>query len=379
MERTCAANRYGKAVWQPLHLTNSFEALLMNIIESKPISAIQLFKPLLAAAVLCTAMAAPARSDQYTGPVFGLATTPNGDILAADSGAGTLDLNSDRNPFPAVPGITDIAPIGRSSLWVTRSGGDGLSDTGQALLRVSRGEVREIANLWDFELNNNPQTDDVRSNPFDVHALDGDAALVADAAANDLLHIDSEGNVEAVAIFPTRPASLVSLKAALGCPESLVAPICFMGDVINSQAVSTSIAVGPDGYYYVGELRGFPGPLDQSRIWRVAPWAEWADCASSVDCEVVFDGGFTSIIDLAFGPDGLLYVVEFDENGWFAAEVLHRPAGGTINACDVATLQCVEVATGILYVTAITFGKDGQLWATQNAIIPPLASVIAIP
>jgi hypothetical protein len=331
--------------------------------------------------LLCLALLSLASSAaaQYTGPLFGLASTPKGDILVADTGAGIIDAKSGTSTFPALPGITDIAPIGNGSFWVVRSGGEGTFDHGQAVLRVSRGNARVIANLWDFEETYNPQTDDIRSNPFDVHALGGGAALVADAAANDLLYVDDEGNVDAVAIFPTRLASLVSLKAALGCPGSGIAPICFMGDAIPAQAVPTSIAVGPDGYYYVGELRGFPGPLNQSRIWRVAPGAVWADCATSPDCEVVFDGGFTSIIDLAFGPDGLLYVVEFDENGWFAAEVLGIVAGGTVNACDVDSLQCVVVAGGIPFPSAITFGKNGQLWATRNSIIPPLASVIAIP
>jgi hypothetical protein len=329
--------------------------------------------------VLMFLLAAPAWAGDFAGPVFGLATAPNGDLLAADSGAGIVEVESGQNPFPALPGITDIAPIGNNSLWASRGGAEGLSDEGQALLRVSRGRTTVVANLWAFEEAYNPQTDDVRSNPFDVHSLGGDAALVADAAANDLLYVDNQGNVEALAVFPTRLASLVSLKSALGCPASGIAPLCFLPDAMPAQAVSTSVAVGPDGYYYVGELRGFPGPLNQSRIWRIAPWASWADCGSSTDCEVAFDGGFTSIIDLKFGPDGLLYVVEFDENGWYAAEVLHMPAGGAISACDVDSLQCEEVASGIPYVTAITFDRNGQLWATENAIIPPLASVITVP
>ena len=336
---------------------------------------------LIRVSITCALLASSAStwSNDYAGPLFGLAPTPNGNVLVADSGSGVVQVNTGINGFPAIPGITDIAPIGNSSLWVTRSGPEGLSDEGQALLRVSRGQVSVIANLWEFELMYNPQPDDVRSNPFDVNSLGGEAALVADAAGNDLLKINKRGQVEAVAIFPTRLASLVSLKAALGCPGSGIAPVCFLGDFIPAQAVSTSIAVGPDGYYYVGELRGFPGPLNQSRIWRVAPWASWADCEVSEDCEVVFDGGFTSIIDLVFGPDGLLYVVEFDENGWFAAEVLGIPAGGTINACDLANLHCDEVATGISFPTAVTFDKSGQLWTTENAIFPDIASVTAVP
>jgi hypothetical protein len=316
------------------------------------------------------------QTSAWDGPLFGLATAPDGDVLVADTGAGVV--NDDTGALmQSIPGVTDIAPIGKGSWWVTRTGaGVGDTDSGQALLRASKGKVRVIANLFQFEQANNPHPATLQSNPFDVHALGGDTAIVADAAGNDLLRVDDEGDVHVLAIFPTRLASLVSLKAALGCPAAL--PPCGLPDMFPAEAVPTSIAVGPDGYYYVGELRGFPGPLNQSRIWRVAPWAHWADCGVSPDCTVAFDGGFTSIIDLAWGPDGLLYVVEFDENAWFAAEVLGIKAGGTVSACDVDSLTCVEVATGISYITAITFGKRGELYATQDAIIPPLASVIEI-
>ncbi len=314
----------------------------------------------------------------FAGPLFGLATTPKGDVLAADTGAGIIDRKSGKIIFPGLPGITDIAPIGNSSLWVTRSGGEGTFDHGQALLRVSKGQTKVIARLFQFEAEYNPQKDDVRSNPFDVHSLGGDAALVADAAGNDLLHINNQGHIGVVAVFPTRLASLVSLKLAVNCPNAAAGPICGLPDNLPAQAVSTSITVGPDGYYYVGELRGFPGPIGESSIWRIAPGASWADCGNTTDCEKIFDGGFTSIIDLALGPDGLLYVVEMDENGWFAAQN-GLGVGGTVNACDLDTLDCVEVATAIPFITAITFGKDGQLWATRMAVVPPLASVIPIP
>jgi hypothetical protein len=143
--------------------------------------------------------------------------------------------------------------------------------------------------------------------------------------------------------------------------------------------VPTSIAIGPDGHYYVGELKGFPAPTGQSRIWRVAPWASWAECGASPDCELVFDGGFTSIIDLAFGPEGLLYVVELGVASWFAVEILPPPhTGGAITACDVETLACATVASGLSLPTAITFGKRGALWTAENGVIPGLAKVVQV-
>ena len=86
----------------------------------------------------------------------------------------------------------------------------------------------------------------------------------------------------------------------------------------------------------------------------------------------------TGGIDLTFGPDGSLYVAELDEASWAAVEILQAPTGGTINACDVATLICGEVASGIPILTAITFGKDGTLWATRNALIPGQAEVFEV-
>jgi hypothetical protein len=129
----------------------------------------------------------------------------------------------------------------------------------------------------------------------------GDTALVADAAANDLLRVDTEGTVDVLAVFPNALASTANIKSLVGCPAG-PPNICNLPPQIPAQPVPTSIAIGPDGWYYVGELKGFPAPTGASRIWRVAPWASWADCGNSDDCQVVFDGGFTSIIDLAFGP-----------------------------------------------------------------------------
>jgi hypothetical protein len=321
-----------------------------------------------------------ATASEFNGPLFGLATGPNGELLVADTGAGVVARDGSTLRMPSLPGITDIGVIGQGSLWVTRTGTIPGQDTGQGLYRLSNGKARLIVNLFAFELANNPQpTGALESNPFDVQPIGGgDAAVVADAAANDLLRVSSEGKVDVLAVFPNALVSTANVKSLVGCPAG-PPNLCGLPAQIPAQPVPTSIAIGPDGWYYVGELKGFPAPTGASRIWRVAPWASWADCGHSDDCQVVFDGGFTSIIDLAFGPDGLLYVVELDEASWFTIEVLNHPTTGTINACDVATKACVEFASGLSSPTAITFGKDGKLWSTENALAPPLARVVAIP
>lgn len=319
-----------------------------------------------------------ASSSGFTSPLFGLTTAPNGDILVADAGAGVSTLDgTDEIPLP---GVTDIAPMGRSSVWalqgLTGAPGD---DSGQGLYRASKGQKRLLVDLYDYEAENNPDKADLLdSNPFDIHSLGGEAALVADAGGNDLLRVDNQGNIDLLAVFPNEPVPTENVKNLIGCPEGPPS-ICGLPEAIPAQPVSTSIAVGPEGYYYVGELKGFPAPTGESNIWRVAPDASAAMCESSPDCEKVFDGGFTSIIDLTF-HDGDLYVAEIDEQSWFAVEVLgpEALAGGTINKCDISMTSCTEVASGIPMLTAITFGKDGILWATENSLAPDLADVIEI-
>ena len=312
----------------------------------------------------------------FASPLFGLATAPNGDILVADAGVGVSTL-SGATDIP-LPGIADVDPLGRGSMWAIKGlTGEPGEDTGQALYRASKGKTRLIVDLFAFEEASNPDGADlIDSNPFDVHSLGGQAALVADAGANDLLRVDNQGNIEVLAIFPSELVSTDNVKDLVGCPSQ--SELCKLPLMIPAQPVPTSIAVGPDGYYYVGELKGFPAPTGASNIWRVAPDASEAMCGESPDCVKVFDGGFTSIIDLAFDANGALHVAELDEQSWFAVE-LGTGAGGSINACDLGEETCSEVATGIPVLTAITFGNDGTLWATKNALIPGSADVVKIP
>lgn len=318
--------------------------------------------------------------DGFTSPLFGLATAPNGDILVADAGAGIATLNGTTDI--SLPGVAGVSPIGRGSMWaiegLTGAPGD---DTGQALYRASKGKNKLIADLFEFEKTSNPDGEAIiDSNPFDVQSLGGNAALVVDAGGNDLLKIDNQGNIDVVAVFPDELVSTANIKELVDCPESGGTGLCGLPPMFPAQAVPTSAAIGPDGYYYVGELKGFPAPTGASNIWKVAPDASWAECGSSPDCEKVFDGGFTSIIDLAFDSEGNLHVAEIDEQSWFAVESLDSEnlIGGTINSCDLGSATCTEVATGIPILTAITFGKNGTLWATQNALIPGSAEVIEI-
>src|SRR5690349_6198851 len=78
-------------------------------------------------------VAASARTDAivypFATPVFGLAAAPDGSLLAADAGAGIVEIRKGTASLLAqLPGVTDIAPIGRGDMFAITSvafGGEG--------------------------------------------------------------------------------------------------------------------------------------------------------------------------------------------------------------------------------------------------------------
>lgn len=342
-------------------------------------------KVLVIASVFVTVTAAVAHGVvlyDFATPIFGLATAPDGSLLVADAGAGIVELRHGvGNLIAELPGVTDVAPIGRSDMFATRGGGPGLT-TG-ALFRVSQGSTRLIADLYAFEADKNPHPVAVDSNPFDVEVLNGGAALVADAGGNDLLIVDPGGRVDWIAVFPNEVVPTANIKSLVGCPAAPpdFADICGLPGAIPAQPVSTSVAIGPDGAYYVSELKGFPAPTGRSRIWRIEPGTRHANCATSTNCSVVATG-FTSIVDLTFGPDGTLYVVELDEASWAAVEFGLGGLGGTVNACDPSSPSpwtCTVVATGLPMPIAATVDRRGTISVAINALVPGAARVIVVP
>ena len=319
--------------------------------------------------------AAQADPSFYDSPLFGLATAPDGSLLVADYPNGIVDGDTGAL-VAALPEVQDIAPREHGKLWAITSGADPTVSSNQSLYSVEGGVATQVAYLFAFEEANNPHPTAVDSNPFDVVDLGGGKALVADAGGNDLLRVDSHGNIELIAVLPDELVSTDNIKHLAGCPDSH-SEFCDLPHELPAQLVATSVAVGPDGAYYMGELKGFPAPTGASRIWRIDPDAQGARCGESPQCTVVFDC-FTSIIDLAFGPDGKLYVAQIDDASWAAIEIFEGEGalGGSVHACDLSG-GCEEVVDEIPILTAITF-RDGHLWGTVSALIPGETDAVPI-
>lgn len=320
-------------------------------------------------------------SQTYATPAFHVSAAPGGSLFVADAGAGIVELRKGASSMLAeLPGVTDVAAIGRGSLFATTGGGPETPPGTAQLFRVSNGRTALVADLRDFEATVNPDGSEIiDTNPFSVVALNGGRALVADAGGNVLLTVANDGSIDWVALFPEEIVSTANIQSLAGCPEAApeVAFACGLPPMMPAQPVPTSVAIGPDGAFYVGELKGFPGPTGESRVWRIEPGALHADCGTSPACSVVADG-FTSIVDLNFGADGTLYVTELDEASWAAIEIFGTVTGGTVNACNVTSGACSVVATGLPMAMSATPAADGGLYALILGLVPGAAEVIQL-
>jgi hypothetical protein len=332
----------------------------------------------LLAVVVAFALTPAAGADPsfYQGPaIFGISTGLDGTLLVADFGRGVVD-GVTGELIAELPFVADVDPIaGTDELWaITQNPGDPTEGGFQFLYRIDGdGNAKRVADLYAFERRFNPHREAVDSNPFDVEDLGGGAALVADAGGNTLLKVDNRGRIQLVAVLPDELVSSANAAALLG--EEFP-------PMMEAQPVATSVAVGPDGAYYVGELKGFPAPIGESRVWRIEPNpfpfavnARDAQCGESPRCSVVLDGR-TSIIDLVFGPDGRLYVTQIDDRSWLAVELaafagVPLTLGGSVHACNLATKACQQVVSGKPVLTAITF-RGSSLWGATNSFFPGL-------
>jgi glucose/arabinose dehydrogenase len=158
--------------------------------------------------------------------------------------------------------------IGDAPAWARKQAG--------RLFDLTSGRT-PVANISLIEWNRNLDKvkGDRNSNPYAVLAL-ADRQIVVDAGANAVLQVQ-------------------------GSKISLLAVIPKNG---KSQAVPTSIAQGPDGSFYVGELAEGAGK-GKARVWKIP---------AAGGTPEVYATGFTAITGVAFGPDGSLFVTQFATN-----------------------------------------------------------------
>lgn len=209
-----------------------------------------------------------------------------------------------------------------------------------------------VSDVAGYEKAANPDGNPPDSNPYSI-TMYGNRTVIADAGGNDLVEVSPSGKVITLAVFPNR---------------TVPSPLPQGPREIPMQAVPNSVVVGPDGAYYVGQLTGFPFPVGGARVYRVVPGK----------APEVFAEGFTNIIDLDWGPDGSLYVLEitkngllqaFGPNGDFTGELIRIAPGG----------QRTEIASqGLFAPTSVSIGPDRGIYVSNKGVLAGAGEVIRV-
>lgn len=253
-------------------------------------------------------------------------------------------LPSYANPTGTAGGPQDVAMLGRGNAHVSIGWGENpllrvgwpWTQFGRLARFVASGDWSLEQDLGAYEVDVNPNGGPIDSNPFGLLAEPG-RVLVAEAGGNALLSVRSNGSISTIATFTSRPQGRAT------------------------DAVPTDAVLGPDGAYYVSELSGVPFAAGAANVWRVVPGG----------APVIAHSGFTTAIDLTFGPDGSLYVLEHSTGPVFFA------LPGRIVRIAPNGVRSV-VASGLQRPGGIAIGPDGDVYVSEFAISPAIGRVLRI-
>ena len=164
----------------------------------------------------------------------------------------------------------------------------------------------------------------------------GGKTYVADAGANLLAQVGSNGSVKTLAYFQVPKGSM-------------------------TDAVATCVAKGPDGALYVGELLGGTFAPGGARVWRVT-------VSGGAVHATVWRRGFTTIQGCGFDKWGNFYATEF-QTGGLNEDPSASPAGDVVKVTPSG--RRTHLGTGQLFwPSGFAAGPNGSIYVSNCSIVP---------
>jgi len=187
-------------------------------------------------------------------------------------------------------------------------------------------KLEPIADLGEFNLNNPPPPSNGDAvplgNPYDLVSSDGNL-YVTDGNFNRVLKVTPEGEISIFAAWENSP-------------------------------VTVGGGVGPDGSIYVTQFSPAPYIPGSGRIDRI-------DLDGTITEGVV--QGLTTPIDVAFAPDGTMYVLQYAAE--FSPEQKRYIAFGGEVQRVLPDGSIEPIVTNLVFPSALEFGPDGALYVAN--------------
>jgi hypothetical protein len=231
-----------------------------------------------------------------------------------------------------ISGVADVAFVG-NTLYALLSGAgcaNGVANTSNGVIRLNpAGNTTLIANLSAWVVANpvaHPDPEDFSPDGTWYSMVEAGGNLFAlNPNTGDFVKITTAGVVTRV----------VDISASQG------------------HIVPTALTF-QNGNFYVGNLNTFPIVQGSSKLFKITP----AGAITSIG------SAFTTVLGLAFGPDGHLYVLENTTGNPF-------PTPGTGRIVRIAGAVRTVIASGLFLPTAMTFGPDGAIYVSNKGFGPP--------
>jgi hypothetical protein len=188
----------------------------------------------------------------------------------------------------------------------------------------------------------------IDSDPYAIVSWNGGLAI-ADAAGNDV-QFYSNGTLSTLAVLPLIPETIPANSMGKGQPPHTI--------VAGAQPVPDSLAVGPNGDLYIGELGG-ADDVGVASVYQLTPKGQLS----------LYRTGFTMIGDIAFDHQGRLLVLEMSTGGLPGLSGSGVPPFGELIRVNADKSRTVLAGTGLLLPAGMTVTPDGTVYLTNLSVI----------